>query len=314
MNKQIYKKLLKSIIILAVSMVILNTSGCSLINRIFSPQQENPGSEQAEKIPKELEEMESGIESIFRTLGAPATGEDEKEGQDGQGQSNQGQSKQAQSSSGQEDSKQSNDSQGEKTQGQEKQGQENQGGQQGQQQKQEGANPWKKVSLEIDGLHSKWNNYLPQAVEKRVDSKVIDGFSNSLNDLTNIIEGKNKTNTLLSANLVYSSIPDFYSLYKVQYAGEIKRMVYYARSCVLYSSTGAWTEVDIFMKDLKATWTLLKAALDKEQLKSTNKLDLAIYELEKVVEEKDPQLVNIKGRLTLTNIQELEKEIKESKK
>ncbi|MGI6451018.1 MAG: hypothetical protein ACOX3R_12330 [Desulfitobacteriia bacterium] len=45
---------------------------------------------------------------------------------------------------------------------------------------------------------------------------------------------------------------------------------------------------------------------------STAKLDLSIYELEKVIKEQNAELVAIKGQLTLANITELNKAAQET--
>ncbi len=269
-----------------ILLISLTVVGCG----IFKKDDQQDKSEQNEKIPKPLTELETSLESIFQTLGAPATGDNKESSEQQKGSSEQ---------KGSED----------------KEGTENKEGggeqQQGQGQKND---PWEKISQTLDKLHEKWNEYMPEAAEKSTDSKIIDTFSDSLNNLTNIIKEQDKGRTLLAANNLHSSIPEFYSFYKTKHIGEIKRMVFYTRSCILYSQSEKWTEVDSYMEDLESSWTFLKSALAKEEVESVSKLDLSIYELKKVVDVKDPQLINIKGRLALANIEELEKALEESSK
>ena len=272
-------------LITLILLMSLTVVGCG----IFKKDDQQNKSEQSEKIPKPLTELETSLESIFQTLGAPATGDDKE------------------SSEQQKSSNEQKNSEGQKgTEDKEGGGEEQQG------QGQKKNDPWERISQTLEKLHEQWNEYMPEAAEKSTDNKIIDTFSDSLNNLTNIIKEKDKVKTLLAANNLHSGIPEFYSFYKTKHVGEIKRMVFYTRSCILYSQSEKWTEVDSSMKNLESSWTFLKSALAKEEIESVSKLDLSIYELKKVVRVKDPQLINIKGRLTLANIEELEKALEES--
>ncbi|KUO64100.1 MAG: hypothetical protein APF84_08300 [Gracilibacter sp. BRH_c7a] len=304
MYKSFYKRLELIIIVSIISLFATQSLiGCSIFKK-DSEQQSNPES-QNEKIPKPLEEIESSVESIFQTLGAPSMGEKKE------GEKEEQEDKNKESETGEEQDQgkdQGQEQEQGKSQGQE-QGQEQQ---QGQEQSQNANKSWQQISQTLDQLHNYWNEYMPEAAQKSPDSRIIDNFSDSLNNLTHIIKDQDKGKAALAANNLHSNIPDFYALYKTQHTGEIKRMAFYTRSCILYSQDNKWTEVDSFMKDLDSAWTFLKSALDKEQLEPVNKLDLSFYELKKVVEQKDSQLINIKGRLTLANIEELLKAIEES--
>lgn len=285
MNKYLYKsKKISILTVLVLLLPILGFSGCGIFKK--DSEQSRSEGEQKEKAPKSLKEIETSIESIFQTLGAPAIGNDQE------------------SSEGQKESKDQEEQKDSKEQ-------EESGNKEGEQ-KQDDKKPWEQISKTLDQLHTQWNDYLPEATNKNADSKTIDSFSDSLNTLTSIIEQQDKKKTLLAANALHSNIPELYSLYKTEHTMDIKRVVFFTRSCILYSQNEKWEEVGSSMKDLESTWTFLESALAKEQLDPISKLDLSIYELKKVVDEKDSQLINIKGRLALANIQELEKALEES--
>ncbi len=289
MNKSSYRNTKITIMFITLlAFASFTINGCGIFKN--GSTQQSSESEQNEKAPKPLTEIETSIESIFQALGAPATGEEQD-------------SSEPKNSS--EDKKELENKEG---------GDETQAQEQGQQKEQEQNKnePWEKVSQTLNQLHTQWNEYMPEAAEKSNDSKIIDNFSNSLNNLTNIITERDKARTLLATNNIHSSIPEFYSFYKINHIAELKRMIFYTRSCILYSQNGKWAEVDSHMGDLESSWTFLKSALAKEKLDSVNKLDLSVYELKKVVVEKDSQLINIKGRLILSNIAEVEKDLEES--
>lgn len=297
MNKSFYKNTKITIMFITLFLFSsLTVNGCGIFKNDSS--QQSTESEQNEKAPKPLTEIETSIESIFQALGAPATGKEQDS------------SEPKNSSEDEKGSEKKDGGDNAQAQGEEQEQQKEQ--EQDKDKDKDKNDPWEKVSQTLNQLHTQWNEYMPEAAEKSNDSKIIDNFSNSLNDLTNIISEKDKAKTLLATNNIHSSIPEFYSFYKTNHIAELKRMVFYTRSCILYSQNGKWAEVDSHMEDLETTWTFLKSALAKEELDSVNKLDLSVYELKKVVVEKDSQLINIKGRLILSNIAELEKELEES--
>ena len=165
----------------------------------------------------------------------------------------------------------------------------------------------KKVTPLVSDLHYKWNSFMPLAVKLGASSKMIDNFSNSLNNLTNIASGKDKTAILTAANNLYAFIPDFYLLYKTKTSPEIKRIRYYLRSAMFNSDSGNWAQADIECIDIKSSWTLYKTTIDKKQQSIADKLDSSLYEFDKVVKEKNEHLIDLKGRVAISNIKEIEK-------
>jgi hypothetical protein len=164
----------------------------------------------------------------------------------------------------------------------------------------------KKV-VPIINKHYQWNKLLPPAVKKGSKKDSVDNFSKALNRLTTTAIGKNKTNTLLAANQLYPYIPDLYSLFKGKASPEIKRIRYYSRNIILNSLTGNWTEADSDIGNLKSIRSLHKNALSKGQQDMDNKLDFSIFELEKVVKERNQPLTEIKGRVAFSNIETIER-------
>jgi len=293
MNKSMYNtKIHKKVVILLIIICFFLLGGCGIFNKNSKqqPQQE----EQSEKIPKQLEEIETSIEKIFMDLDGPAiekkedskqkqddvkkpTGEDQgtEQGKEGEGE---------QQSQGQKDKQE----QGAKQEGQD-------------------SDPWQQVTQGIKTLHSSWNEYMPEATKKGARKDLIDDFGDALNDLTKIAEGKDKMKTLLAASNLHKYIPDLYALYKTKASPELKRVIYYTRNLVLNSMSEDWVKATSDMDELKSTWSLVKTTIGKEQQEDSTKLDLSIYELEKVIKEKDKNLVQIKGKITLSNIESLQK-------
>ena len=282
--------------------ILLFLAACGQSPQKPAPEQQSAQEGQKEeKVSQKLKDMETKIEEIISALEGPAVGVESKKSNE------QTQQQDSQSSGGQSNSQ----SQGGQQQGQENsQGQNEQQGQQGQtnqKTQQQPEDPWKDISPIMNNLHYQWNDYMPEAVKKGADMKIIDNFSNALINLTNTIITKDKIKTLTAANNLYAHIAELYSLYRTKMSSEIKRMRYYIRNTILDSMTANWPQADKDTESLKTSWSLFKNTLDKEQQKDSGKLDFSIYELEKVVKEKSIPLADIKGRVALSIIGSIEK-------
>lgn len=315
------KRLLSITIVISI---ILLLSGCSKEKK--NPSSEGQSSEkeqQSEKIPDDLKEIEENIEKIISSLDGPAVGIRKEESKDStqgtqgtkvestdkkEGETNQEAEKKDEKKKEDEKEKEGNKEEGETKKGDSEGKSSNKDVSSKTQQK----DPWEKITPIINKMHYTWNSYMPQALKKGANQKVLDDFSNALNNLTNTIITKNKENTLIAANYLYTYIPDLFSIYKTRSPSEIKRIRYYARNAILNSLTSNWKQAELDMDNLKSTWMILRNVINKENQDSINKLDLSITELEKVVKSENKQLADIKGRIALANIEEIEKSLEDT--
>lgn len=271
------------IIIFCLLIPLLLVNGCS--------GKENAKEEQFEKIPPPLEEIETSIEKIFNLLGGPSKMEDIKDPDENQ---------QKQAASGE------NNQNTDESQDQGKNESQNNQNQKAGNEEPQKTDTWTLISKEIKTIHTQWNDYMPELVKKNSDKKMIDDFSKALNDLTEISSNKNRLDTLIASNILYSNIPLFYSQYKTKLSPEVKRIIYFTRNSVLNSQADRWTDAESDINNLKSSWEMFKNTLTEEQKDDSNKINLSIYELEKVIQEHNPELADLKGRITLQNIKEIE--------
>lgn len=288
-----------------------------------------------EKESEKLKKIEAQIEMFFETLGGPSVKAE------GEGDNSGGQQENTLQGGGQKGTQQQGTQQGDGQKGSQQQGTQQGGGQKGTQQQgtqqgggqqkgtqkggkqggQQGGkqaarqepDKWSQIGRIINNMHYQWNELMPEIAKKGVDMKLVDNFDNALNALTTTIESKDKEKVLTSANKLYSYIPDLYSLYRTKMSPEVKRMIYYTRNMILESGKDGWEQVGKDNEDLGKSWSLFHNTLEKEQKKTGDKLDFSIYELKKVVAEKNRQLTGIKGMIVLNNIKELQKSFEEKK-
>ena len=274
--------------------------------------------QQGIKAPEQLRTLEADIEKIIKMLNGPAVEVKEEKPKGGMEEEKTPKESQKEKTP---------EGQGEQDKGNEKEGtpeqegtQQKQGTKQaeGGQQKQEGqqaqappTDPFERITPVVNDLHYQWNSYMPLAVKMGANKGLMDNFSTALNSLTSTVISKNRTNTLMAASYLYAYVPDFYYLYKTQTSPEIKKIRHYTRNSMLNAMTGNWTQADTDLNNLKASWSISKNIIPKEQQESANKLDLSIYEFERVIKEKNQPLSDIKGRVTMANIQSLESAMEE---
>lgn len=297
-KNMIIKKIGILIIILSLPM-----PGCRQSSREPAPQQQSQqAGQQSDKVPKQLTGIEDSIERIIKSLDGPAVGvkEEKKEEKEGAQQDKAGQeTKKEGEGEGDQEKKGGEGEEG---------GQQKKGAQQDQAaQKPKQRNPWEEITPVMNSLHYQWNSFMPSAVKMGANRTLVDNFSNALNNLTNTVIAKNKTNTLVAASRLYSYIPDFYSLYRTKTSPEIKRIRHYTRNAMLSAMNANWTQADQDINSLKSSWSLYKNTLSRDQQDSSNKLDFSIYELEKVIKDRSQPLTDIKGRVAMANVETLEK-------
>ena len=311
----------KILSILLVLIFVLLTACSSQSSQQSSESESSKSSSESEEVPSDLTGLENNIEMIEQTLDGPSiqTKPMQQTGQSSQSGEGTQSAEGTQSGGGTQSAEGAQSGEGTQSGGGAQSGQNNQSQQgnqssqqgQGQQQSQSSSSkqqdPMEKISAITDKMHYQWNNLMPVAIKKGANKDLVNNFGNKLNDLSSTVTGKNKMKTLIAANQLYVYIPDLYLLFKPKLSPEIKRVRYYSRSAILYSSSANWTQADSDIGSLKSVWAVYKNSLSKDQQDNANKLDLSINELEKVIKERNQSLIDIKGKVEFSNIEALEK-------
>ncbi|NLL05383.1 MAG: hypothetical protein GX270_06250 [Clostridiaceae bacterium] len=278
--------------------------------------------EESDKVPKDLEEIENSIEKIIKVLEGPAASTKD-EGEQNKQEEQEGQNQEKSSPpQGKESEDKDSENENKEDGGEQKDAQNSEQSKKADQDndkaKQEKTaapkDPWQEITSTINKLHYQWNGYIPSVTKKNASRELIDNFDNTLNALTSISVTKDKNQTLMTANNLYLFIPDFYMLYKTPTSPEIKRIRYYIRNAVLNGTILNWEQASKDVSNLKATWAIYKNTIDPNNQDLASKLDYSIYELEKVVNENNMYLTDIKGRIAISNTESVEKAAKENEK
>lgn len=310
----------KSCIILCI-LIAFTFIGCG--NKGSSAQkQSSQGGNNTEKLPEQLKSIEKSLEEIFMVLNGPVSTE-EKGSQDEKSESKnenkdkkpkEQDNKSQDSKKGQEDEGADNKEKDKKNSGgedKEQKGKSDQGKGDQQQTAQKKEDPWSKIPQTIEKLHAEWSDYTPLAIKAGASRELRDNFAKALNNLTVVAGSKDPVNTMSAANNVYGYFSDLCYLYRTKVSPEMKKVKFYARDGVIASMKKNWTQADTATLDLNSSWEIMNANLDKKYEEEGLKIKSGIYELEKVIKERNQQLTTIKGKLLLKNIGTLEKSVSE---
>ncbi len=185
---------------------------------------------------------------------------------------------------------------------------------------------WNEISKTLEDIHFNWNELVVELQEKVQDKSQLEDFSDSLNTLTDTAKANDQKTALAQANYLYSYIPEFLSLYKGSTkASEVKRMKYYARNSIIMAREPNWTnailDVDKLLEIFDTYVLISKQSEESKDSKESEgddssakveqeilmKLKSSYDELEAVVKENNKELVEVKGKIVLTNIDEYQK-------
>ncbi len=165
---------------------------------------------------------------------------------------------------------------------------------------------WQELSDKIQKLHRDWNKY---ESEESASQDQIDFIEKRLNNLTESIEDKRIVDSLLEVNQFNLGIADLYSIYNLKIKSNLRKIKAYTRDIIyLNYREGKDEEKKINIEKIKALLPQLEAQTkDDERLKeSFIGLEEGVNDLEEVVDLQLNKAIEVKGRLILQKIKELE--------
>ncbi len=299
-------KRLKAYILLAlILLTVIQGIGCSQLFR--RPQQEKQQQRQQQKKdpPKALVNMEEQTNSIIEEIEKirdqrqkmelqKAQGIDQAQG-GGQNQQG-GQKGDQQGQDGQQGGQQEKGGQGGQQQGK--------GGQQGGQQKKPEIN-WSGFESKLQTLHSQWNSFEPRAKKDGAGSRLMSDFELQLDALTEQITARNESETLLAANKLYQYFPKFLNLYKHNAPPECKEVKYYVQQVIVYGQNDNWEDTEQLIPSIQDAWERAKGKMEKPDKNLNEKIDYAIDDFIRVVQQKNLALAKLKADILLKNLEQV---------
>lgn len=154
-------------------------------------------------------------------------------------------------------------------------------------------------------LHEKWNSYEPKAVTALAPQKSMEDFENALNSLTDTIQIKDEYINLLSVNLLYKILPDFYELYKTKEPPDLNRLRYGIKKIKLVAEKDDYNSMKPTLEYLINVWSVARPKLKKDSMSLMNKFEFALNDFKKSIEDKNKVIIDAKAEVLIKIIDEI---------
>ncbi|MDD2481674.1 MAG: hypothetical protein PHF82_06050, partial [Lutispora sp.] len=154
-------------------------------------------------------------------------------------------------------------------------------------------------------LHEKWNSYEPKAVTALAPQKSMEDFENALKNLTDTIQIKDEYINLLSVNLLYKILPDFYELYKTKEPPDLNRLRYGIKKIKLVAEKDDYNSMKPTLEYLINVWSVARPKLKKDSMSLMNKFEFALNDFKKSIEDKNKVIIDAKAEVLIKIIDEI---------
>lgn len=254
-----------------------------------------------------MDVMQQNIQLIPQTqTGQSQSNQGQQQSQSGQSQNNQSQSEQSQNS-------QSQSQQSQSSQGQSAQQSTSQAGQTNQTQAAQGqAADWQKEYSTLKNIHSTWNTLMPEAVGAGMTITARDQFDKALEQLTQDISKQKLEQSISDALVLYKNFADLTALFTTQVPSEYYQVKYETMSAIFEASRKNWTAANDHVPNIKEHWVYLSSQAKDADPKLLNQTDFALLDLERAIQNKQMELVIIKGEIAMINLKNLEEKLSSS--
>lgn len=166
---------------------------------------------------------------------------------------------------------------------------------------------WEEIKKSVEGIHTSWNNYEVEAIDRGIDKDDIQKFEEALNKLTIAVDNKSFMDSLVESNQMILYMSSFFDFYKGSSQGDILRMKYYIRQSYLYGMAGDWDGASKNMEESTGVLKQIKKeAIGEEKTKKmVEKLAISLDNMANGIKEKNLELLKIKRDISLKNLEDI---------
>ena len=177
----------------------------------------------------------------------------------------------------------------------------------------ESQQPWQMVDQMIQGLHQQWNALEPNIIKVGAKPELIAGFETQLEKLTKEAAGRRALPTLIEDNELYKFFADIEQLFEAQVPAEIHRLRYNLNAVLLQIKASDWAAVKLHLHELQEEWKYAQPRMAEADPALVSQFDYSLTDLKQVVIKEEGSLTEIKARICLNNLGELESKLGQKK-
>lgn len=262
-----------------------------------------------EKAPETLTKVSEGIDELFKSVDSieELVGLSESEYQALKSQKDNKEEKSQQGNQG------SEGGQG----GQENQGQ---GENQGQSQSNQGEEPkkedimtkddevflkWREVDKKLEEIHTSWNQYEVESMDKGANQQKGEELKKNLNDFTVAVTSREIKDIYDTGSRVFNALAVYFDLYKDEISGDLCRIKYSAYKAYLQAQEGNAEEANKLLAATEEYTARVRKNIKEEKAKDLEKLSLSIADMKLALDKKNIELLKIKLDIIIENIKAL---------
>lgn len=171
-----------------------------------------------------------------------------------------------------------------------------------------GIQNWQNEIKILKALHQNWNSLEPDALEAGLGLSSRNNFEEELDQLSEAI-GQEKVKESFSSTInLYNNYADIVAVFANRLPAEFFRVNYESMSAIFYGEENDWQMAINHARKLEECWETLKMQAKDADKKLINRIEFAVQDLLKTIENQQTDLLLIKGEILMKNLAKLEEE------
>ncbi|MGE5391856.1 MAG: hypothetical protein ACM3PE_12430 [Deltaproteobacteria bacterium] len=169
---------------------------------------------------------------------------------------------------------------------------------------------WQKISMSLMDIHRKWNELEPDVIDAGLPASSLEGFENALQSLTQSVSAQNTDESLTAAIDLYEQYTSGISqVFTLSTPPQLYQVEYRTMASLAAANREDWTAASDEISAALEPWGLLKAQSKNADKKLLGRCDFSLQDLKTAIDEKDLNMVMIKGDIAQANLKQLEKKL-----
>lgn len=165
---------------------------------------------------------------------------------------------------------------------------------------------WREVDKKLEEIHTSWNQYEVESMEKGANQQKGEELKNNLNDFTIAVTNREVKDIYKAGSRVYNSLAPYFDLYKDEISGDLTRIKYSVHSAYLQAEEGKTEEASKILGETEEYTSRVRSKLKEDKIKDLEKLSLSIGDMKLALKENNMELLKIKLDIIIDNIKALQ--------
>ena len=164
---------------------------------------------------------------------------------------------------------------------------------------------WREVDKKLEEIHTSWNEYEVESMEKGANKQRSEELKNNLNVFTIAVSNRETKDIYEAASRVYNSLAPYFDLYKDEISGDLSRIKYLVYTALLQAQEGNIEEANKALSETEEYTSRVRKQLKEDKVKELEKLSLSIEDMKLALKENNTELLKIKLDIIIENIRAL---------